>query len=126
MFYRSRLNLKPLSKSLQQKRTFFGLPADGVKAKELLEFEQEKIAHADKSFKLWKNLFLFSSVPVIGGVAVNAYMLEKEHAHHMEEHPIHYKDLPHLHIRRKPFPWGDGYKSLFHYEKVQPGPAEEH
>lgn len=42
----------------------------------------------------------------------NAYMIEKAHFEHLEHHPPHYKDLPHLHVRNKPFPWKDGKKSV--------------
>ena len=61
---------------------------------------------------MWKNIFFFTGVPIILAAGVNAYMIEKAHFEHMEHHPPHFKDLPYLHLRNKPFPWRDGNKSV--------------
>ncbi|KAI3641724.1 hypothetical protein MIR68_000214 [Amoeboaphelidium protococcarum] len=108
-----------------QKRTIFGIPEKGVMGKELIDFETHKSEHAAKTAKLWKNIFFVSGIPLLSIVAINAFMIEKAHMEHMAHHPPHFKDLPHLHIRTKPFPWKDGYKSLFYNPKVQPMPPAE-
>merc|ERR1712071_625282 len=40
---------------------------------------------------------------------------------HMEQ-PKEFIAYEHMRIRKKPFPWGDGDKSLFHNEKYNVGP----
>ena len=50
-----------------------------------------------------------------GVVTYNAYLKEKEHAHHIEEHGRpEFHPYSHLRIRNKPFPWGDGNHTLIH------------
>lgn len=71
--------------------------------------------HAAKTTSLWRNISLLIAIPGCLAVAVNAYKAEQAHMHHIEEHGRpEFLPYPHLRIRAKPFPWGDGNHSLFH------------
>lgn len=67
------------------------------------------------SMKMWKNVSIFLAAPAIVLAMVNAYLGEMEHMSHPRPKFVPYE---HLRIRNKPFPWGDGNKSLFHNPKV--------
>ncbi|CAG0888174.1 unnamed protein product [Cyprideis torosa] len=60
---------------------------------------------------MWRNLSLFVGFPVIGLCMINAFLDHQKHAGHERPPFVAYE---HLRIRNKPFPWGDGKKSLFH------------
>ncbi|XP_054710158.1 cytochrome c oxidase subunit 6A2, mitochondrial-like [Uloborus diversus] len=72
--------------------------------------------------KLWRNLTIFVAAPSIVLCMINAYLGEKEHMEHLEEHRPEFIPYEHLRIRKKRFPWGDGNHSLFHNPKVNPLP----
>ena len=82
-----------------------------------------KSTHTDDDWKRWKNIFFFGAIPVIIFAHVSAFVLPDEADHA----PPPYVDYDHLRIRTKPFPWGDGKKSLIHNPHVNalPGGYEE-
>ena len=82
-----------------------------------------KSTHTDDDWKRWKNIFFFGAIPVIIFAHVSAFVLPDEADHA----PPPYIDYDHLRIRTKPFPWGDGKKSLIHNPHVNalPGGYEE-
>ncbi|XP_003386284.1 PREDICTED: cytochrome c oxidase subunit 6A1, mitochondrial-like [Amphimedon queenslandica] len=72
-------------------------------------------SHAVKTTTQWKLISLLIAVPGMLFVARKAYRAEQDHHHHIEEHGRpEFLPYPHLRIRSKPFPWGDGNHSLFH------------
>merc|ERR1712002_987588 len=83
-------------------------------------------AHAEHdhaaSAKKWKQAFLFVGTPITIGIAYNAFFLMPQHPERDEFVPY-----PHLRLRTKSFPWGDGNKSLFHntYYNALPEGYEE-
>lgn len=78
---------------------------------------------SEDDWKRWKNIFFFVAVPTIFVAHVSAFVLPDESEHE----PPPYVDYEHLRIRTKPFPWGDGKKSLIHNPRVNalPGGYEE-
>ncbi|KYN45142.1 Cytochrome c oxidase subunit 6A1, mitochondrial [Trachymyrmex septentrionalis] len=64
---------------------------------------------------MWKRLSYFVGFPVILLAMVNSYL--NHQAHHNDERP-EFVAYPHLRIRTKKFPWGDGNHSLFHNPKM--------
>ncbi len=81
--------------------------------------------------QLWQKLFFLICIPAIGLSAVNTYLIEKEHHEHY--HRPEFKTYEYMRFRTKPFPWGDGQRSLFHnpkYNALPDGweelPEEEH
>jgi len=69
---------------------------------------------------LWQKLFIFVCIPAIGLSGLNTYLTEKEHLEHYER--PEFKPYEYMRIRTKPFPWGDGSRSLFHNPKFNPLP----
>merc|ERR1719334_2383191 len=63
----------------------------------------------EKALKRWRNAFLLLGCPAVGFLFVNAVFLNDLHGERPE-----FVAYPHLRIRNKAFPWGDGNKSLFH------------
>lgn len=61
--------------------------------------------------KTWKILSFVLALPGVAVCMVNARMKAQEHAKHGQPEFVAY---PHLRIRTKPWPWGDGNHSLFH------------
>ncbi|XP_002738468.1 cytochrome c oxidase subunit 6A, mitochondrial-like [Saccoglossus kowalevskii] len=72
--------------------------------------------------KTWKLLTYLVAVPGVVVCMANAYMKETEHLNHLKEHRPEFIAYPHLRIRTKPYPWGDGNHSLFHNGWVNPLP----
>ncbi|CAL1535416.1 unnamed protein product [Lymnaea stagnalis] len=62
-----------------------------------------------ESSKTWRNAFYILGLPAVALVYWNAFHLMPQHP----ERPD-FVAYPHLHIRNRPFPWGDGDHSLFH------------
>ncbi|KAJ8364394.1 hypothetical protein SKAU_G00132250 [Synaphobranchus kaupii] len=60
--------------------------------------------------RTWKILSFVVALPGVTVCVVNAWM-KKQHASHGSPEFVPY---PHLRIRTKRFPWGDGNHSLFH------------
>ncbi|KAG5854761.1 cytochrome c oxidase subunit 6A, mitochondrial-like [Anguilla rostrata] len=61
--------------------------------------------------KTWKILSFVVALPGVAVCMVNAWM-KMQHGSHGSVHE--FVPYPHLRIRTKPFPWGDGNHSLFH------------
>ncbi|XP_063045700.1 cytochrome c oxidase subunit 6A, mitochondrial [Engraulis encrasicolus] len=68
-------------------------------------------SHGEQATKLWKILSFTVALPGVAVCMVNAYLKAVEHAKHDRAEFIPY---PHLRIRTKKFPWGDGNHSLIH------------
>ncbi|XP_040897855.1 cytochrome c oxidase subunit 6A, mitochondrial [Toxotes jaculatrix] len=57
----------------------------------------------------WKILSFLVALPGVGVCMLNMY-LKQQHGHERPE----FVPYSHLRLRTKPFPWGDGKKTLFH------------
>eukprot|EP01136_Pigoraptor_vietnamica_P023553 Opistho-1_new@75765 len=73
--------------------------------------------------QLWKKIFLFVGVPGCVLTTLNAIRLHREHAAH--EHHHEFIAYPHMRVRAKPFPWGDGDRSLCYNHQVDRGQKED-
>ncbi|XP_032273419.1 cytochrome c oxidase subunit 6A1, mitochondrial-like [Phoca vitulina] len=71
------------------------------------------------SARMWKALTYFVALPGLGVSMLNVF-LKSPHGEHERPEFVAY---PHLHIRSKPFPWGDGNHTLFHNSPVNPLPT---
>ncbi|KAK6467843.1 cytochrome c oxidase subunit 6A [Huso huso] len=60
--------------------------------------------------RTWKILSFTVALPGVGVCMLNAWLKMQHHSH---ETPA-FTPYPHLYVRTKPFPWGDGNHSLFH------------
>uniref|UniRef100_A0A4X2KJK8 Cytochrome c oxidase polypeptide VIa n=1 Tax=Vombatus ursinus TaxID=29139 RepID=A0A4X2KJK8_VOMUR len=70
------------------------------------------------SGRSWRTLTYFVALPRVAVSMLNAYLKSQEH----QEWPK-FIPYPHLCIRTKPFPWGDGNYTLFHNHHVNPLPT---
>ncbi|XP_022050789.1 cytochrome c oxidase subunit 6A, mitochondrial [Acanthochromis polyacanthus] len=68
--------------------------------------------------RTWKILTIILAIPGVGVCMANAYMKMQAHSHG----PSEFVPYPHLRIRTKKFPWGDGNHTLFHNPHTNPLP----
>ncbi|KAG7272683.1 hypothetical protein CRUP_008511 [Coryphaenoides rupestris] len=72
-------------------------------------------------FRTWKILSYTVALPGVAVCMANAYM--KMQAHHANHVTPEFVPYPHLRLRSKRFPWGDGNHSLFHNPENNALPA---
>ncbi|XP_064384955.1 uncharacterized protein LOC135333867 [Halichondria panicea] len=76
--------------------------------------------HALTTLVTWKRISLFVGIPVVSYLTWKHVIVGEEHSE-----PREFFAWPHLRIRSKPFPWGDGDTSLFNNPHVNPGPEKD-
>ncbi|KAK9397640.1 cytochrome c oxidase subunit 6A mitochondrial-like [Crotalus adamanteus] len=74
-------------------------------------FATEAAGHEEgSSARLWKILSFVVALPSVGICWLNVQLRKREHSHERPE----FIPYPHLRIRTKAYPWGDGNHSFFH------------
>ncbi|XP_048198796.1 cytochrome c oxidase subunit 6A1, mitochondrial [Perognathus longimembris pacificus] len=77
-------------------------------------------AHSEESSaRMWKALTFFVALPGVGVSMLNVFLRSRHEEHDRQE----FVAYPHLRIRTKPFPWGDGNHTLFHNPHTNPLPT---
>ncbi|KAI9294359.1 cytochrome c oxidase, subunit VIa [Neoconidiobolus thromboides FSU 785] len=81
--------------------------------------------HAKKATNTWRLISLYVAGPILIVTSYNAYRIAKDHEEHMKHHPYEFKPWPHLRIRNKAFPFGDGDHTLFHNPSINLDPPKD-
>uniref|UniRef100_A0A8C8TVI0 Cytochrome c oxidase subunit n=1 Tax=Peromyscus maniculatus bairdii TaxID=230844 RepID=A0A8C8TVI0_PERMB len=71
------------------------------------------------SARMWKALTYFVALPRVTVSMLNAFLTSRRG----EQERAEFVADPHLRIRTKPFPWGDGNHTLFHNPHMNPLPT---
>uniref|UniRef100_A0A7N5KGT5 Cytochrome c oxidase polypeptide VIa n=1 Tax=Ailuropoda melanoleuca TaxID=9646 RepID=A0A7N5KGT5_AILME len=85
----------------------------------LLVFPLSLAVSISGSGQMWKALSYFVVLPGVGVSVLNVFLK----SHHGKHQRPKFMAYPHLHIRSKPFPWGDDYHTLFPNSCMNPLPT---
>ena len=83
----------------------------GLSGEAYLAAQAAEAEAAVPTMNMWKKVSAFVAIPAMALCGYQAYTVEVEHMSHGRAEFVPY---PHLRIRTKFFPWGDGEHSLFH------------
>uniref|UniRef100_A0AC35TZF3 Cytochrome c oxidase polypeptide VIa n=1 Tax=Rhabditophanes sp. KR3021 TaxID=114890 RepID=A0AC35TZF3_9BILA len=86
---------------------------------EFNNYKKSLIAPMKPAFNVqatWKKMFLAAAVPCM---ILTAWVAWNDHAKHHAKPRRDFVEYSYLNTRNKPFPWGDGNKSLFHNPEEQ-------
>uniref|UniRef100_A0A8C0JMT6 Cytochrome c oxidase subunit n=1 Tax=Canis lupus dingo TaxID=286419 RepID=A0A8C0JMT6_CANLU len=98
------------------------LPPLATRGKSLADKEQSSaMGDTEKidSNQIWEALIYYVTLPSVGMSILNVF-LKLHHGEYQRPKFWGRMAYPHLHIRSKPFSWGDGNHTLFHNSHMNP------
>ncbi|RKP10156.1 cytochrome c oxidase, subunit VIa [Thamnocephalis sphaerospora] len=99
-------------------RNVAGRRAYSAAAQSSFAAEREAVReHAAQASEIWRKVS-YCTIPALLLAGYNAYRLAVEHEEHQAHHPTEHIAYSYMNIHNKPFPFGDGEKSLFWNPKV--------